>query len=230
MFAYLLESKKGGRRSVWGAVASVAGHTAVIAFAVFATAQARVEQPQRDPGIHWIPPRAAPPAAPPALTRRADPTTVRVPKSPPLAIDRIDVVVPPVDLGVTLQPAAPPIGGGFTDNTASTPSATSNVPSIEPLGADQVERQVYLRPGSNPPSYPAALRVSGVEGEVLVLFVVNEAGRVESSTIRFVRSDHVLFERSVHEALRDMRFVPAEVGGRKVRQLVQMPFMFTLDR
>jgi len=27
-----------------------------------------------------------------------------------------------------------------------------------------------------------------------------------------------------------MRFVPAEIGGRKVRQLVQMPFVFTLNR
>jgi len=27
-----------------------------------------------------------------------------------------------------------------------------------------------------------------------------------------------------------MRFVPAEIGGKKVRQLVQMPFLFTLSR
>jgi protein TonB len=34
----------------------------------------------------------------------------------------------------------------------------------------------------------------------------------------------------VRVALRRMRFIPAEVGGAKVRQLVQMPFVFTLSR
>jgi protein TonB len=34
----------------------------------------------------------------------------------------------------------------------------------------------------------------------------------------------------VRVALRRMRFIPAEVGGVKVRQLVQMPFVFTLSR
>jgi periplasmic protein TonB len=45
-----------------------------------------------------------------------------------------------------------------------------------------------------------------------------------------VRSDNRLFEDAVKEALRRMRFISAEAGGRKVRQLVQMPFVFTLAR
>ena len=60
-------------------------------------------------------------------------------------------------------------------------------------------------------------------------FTVNERGLVESDSVRFVRSDNVLFERSVRNVLRRMRFAPAEIGGRKVRQLVQMPFVFTLN-
>jgi outer membrane biosynthesis protein TonB len=31
-------------------------------------------------------------------------------------------------------------------------------------------------------------------------------------------------------ALGRMHFVPAEIGGKKVRQLVQMPFLFKLSR
>jgi periplasmic protein TonB len=34
----------------------------------------------------------------------------------------------------------------------------------------------------------------------------------------------------VRTALRRMRFVPAQIGGKKVRQLVQMPFVFTLQK
>jgi len=39
-----------------------------------------------------------------------------------------------------------------------------------------------------------------------------------------------LFTNSVKQALSGMRFYPAEIGGRKVKQLVQQPFNFTLTR
>ena len=65
---------------------------------------------------------------------------------------------------------------------------------------------------------------------MVALFVVSEAGRVEPATVRFTASDNPLFEVAVRNALDGMRFVPAEVGGKKVRQLVQMPFVFTLTR
>ncbi len=96
--------------------------------------------------------------------------------------------------------------------------------------ADQVEKQVSVVPGSPPPRYPEMLRNSGVEGQVTAVFVVDEMGRAEEDSIRFARSDNPLFEDAVKQALRRMRFVPAEIGGRKVRQLVQMPFVFTLAR
>ncbi len=62
------------------------------------------------------------------------------------------------------------------------------------------------------------------------MFVVDEQGRVEEASVRFVRSDNQLFEEAVRVALRRMRFIPAQVGGRKVKQQAQMPFVFTLSR
>jgi protein TonB len=70
----------------------------------------------------------------------------------------------------------------------------------------------------------------GVEGRVSAEFVVNEQGRAEEESIRFVRSDNRLFNDAVRAALLRMRFIPAEVGGRKVRQLVEMPFVFAIAR
>jgi len=98
------------------------------------------------------------------------------------------------------------------------------------LSAEQVEKQVAVIAGNAPPRYPEALRQAGVEGRVIAEFVVNELGRTEEASIRFVQSDNHLFEDAVRLALRRMRFIPAEVGGRKVRQLVEMPFVFTLAR
>ena len=84
--------------------------------------------------------------------------------------------------------------------------------------------------GSAPPRYPEVLRSSGVEGKVIAQFVVDEQGRVEEGSLGFLRSDNRLFEDAVRVALVRMRFIPAEIGGVKVRQLVQMPFVFTLSR
>jgi hypothetical protein len=43
-----------------------------------------------------------------------------------------------------------------------------------------------------------------------------------------VRATHEIFVIAVRNALPNMRFVPAEVRGRKVRQLVQEPFVFAI--
>jgi len=130
-----------------------------------------------------------------------------------------DVISKPTDFGSgTIGATAGNRGEGATAATGGT------------FRADQVEKQVSVVPGSPPPRYPEILRSAGVEGQVTALFVVDETGRAEEDSVRFVRSDNPLFENAVKQALHRMRFVPAEIGGRKVRQLVLMPFVFTLAR
>lgn len=94
----------------------------------------------------------------------------------------------------------------------------------------QVEKPAAIIPGYGSPVYPDSLLASGFEGQVLAQFVVDTTGRVERDSFKIIRSDHDLFTLSVRRALADMRFVPAEVGGRKVRQLVQTPFVFNRRR
>jgi protein TonB len=74
------------------------------------------------------------------------------------------------------------------------------------------------------------LRSANVEGEVLAQFVVDTTGRVEPNSIKILKSSHDLFTNAVQQALRTARYYPAEIGGRKVKQLVQQPFNFTLTR
>lgn len=84
--------------------------------------------------------------------------------------------------------------------------------------------------GNPTPRYPSALASAGVEGEVAVRFVVDTTGRVETGSVKSVRSTHALFEREVHDVLRRMRFLAAESGGVKVRQLVEQTFRFEIGR
>lgn len=83
-------------------------------------------------------------------------------------------------------------------------------------------------PNSPTPQYPDILRQAGVEGEALVSFVVDTTGRADVSSFKVIRATHDLFATAVKNALPRMRFIPAEVGDKKVRQLVQQPFSFAI--
>ena len=78
------------------------------------------------------------------------------------------------------------------------------------------------------PVYPPALLRNRTEGEVLVQFVVNEAGVAEMSTFRVVRSTNIEFTEAVRTAIQSTRFAPAKLNGANVRQVVQQPFAFAL--
>jgi len=96
--------------------------------------------------------------------------------------------------------------------------------------ASEVEVQVVAVTSTIRPEYPSSLRSSGVEGQVVAEFVVNEKGRADRESLRIVSSTHKLFADAVTRALPDMRFRPARIGGKPVSQLVQQLFVFRLDR
>jgi TonB family protein len=94
----------------------------------------------------------------------------------------------------------------------------------------QVQRTASPMPGNPSPRYPDALREANVEGEVLAEFIVDENGRPDAASLKVLRSSHDLFTKSVTAALPNMRFIPAQIDGRAVRQLVTMPFEYSLHK
>ncbi|HJQ11556.1 MAG TPA: energy transducer TonB [Gemmatimonadaceae bacterium] len=93
----------------------------------------------------------------------------------------------------------------------------------------QVEKAVE-RIGGASPEYPASLRDRGVQGTVVIQFVVNENGRADPGSVKVLDSTDPAFTAAVKEALPRMKFSAAQIGGKKVSQLVQMPFQFHLNR
>jgi periplasmic protein TonB len=229
MLETLLESKPKGSRSTAGTIASITTHTALIAAAVFATAQARVQPRVASETVRAV-------YFPPNIPR------VHAPRSTPAAPTRpvdghrmifigthIDIAIPPIDITTVVSK---PGDFGSASTGALRPDGVE--PQTAPYGstfrADQVDRQVGLIPGARPPAFPESLRGAGIEGKVVVEFVVDERGLPVQGSIRVVQSDNDLFADAVRAALGRLRFTPAEVGGKKVSQLVQMPFVFTLNR
>ena len=94
----------------------------------------------------------------------------------------------------------------------------------------QVEQAVTVAEGNPRPRFPDALRAANIEGEVLAQFVADTFGMADMRTFKVLKSSHDLFTNAVRTVLPTMKFNPALVGGKKVKQLVQMPFQFNLSR
>jgi len=163
-----------------------------------------------------------------------------VPVAPPQGFKVIAPVVnvptslPTVDLSKALTNENDFSGKGVAGGSSSgVKGGTGNEGDTgKDAGADhgpymefQVEKPV-AKIGGDAPEYPSALKADGVEGTVLAQFVVNESGRYESGTLKILNSSNPAFAAAVKDALPRMRFSAAQIGGKKVQQLVQMPFQF----
>ena len=94
----------------------------------------------------------------------------------------------------------------------------------------QVDEIVERYPSSAVPAYPPELSAQGKEGKVDATYVVDTAGRVDTTTIQVLQSDHPRFTESVRTALGEALFRPAKRAGQPVRQLVQQRFNFKLSQ
>jgi TonB family protein len=110
---------------------------------------------------------------------------------------------------------------GFLCTTASGLGA-----QVSPASPCAGDRTAQMAVGSPQPAYPPALKASDVRGEVVVQFVVDASGTADTGTFKVIRSSDAAFAASVRAALPSMRFVPACINGRAVRQLVSLPFAF----
>jgi hypothetical protein len=79
-----------------------------------------------------------------------------------------------------------------------------------------------------PPVYPPALLESHIDGRVLAQFVVDTSGIPDMRTFKILESTGGLFSAAVRDAVPGLRFVPAKLEGRRVRQVVQQPFNFAV--
>ncbi|QJR37492.1 M56 family metallopeptidase [Gemmatimonas groenlandica] len=93
-----------------------------------------------------------------------------------------------------------------------------------------LDQQAAIAPGAVGPAYPPTLRAAGVQGSVVAQVIINADGTADMSSLKVLRSPDPLFTESVKTALAQMKFSPATVKGRAVRQLMQLPFEFSLQK
>ncbi len=91
---------------------------------------------------------------------------------------------------------------------------------------DEIDQ--HPRPVIQPkPQYPIELRRAGIQGEVVVEFVVDENGNVRNPTI--YRSENPGFNEAALKAIRGWRFEAGVKDGKKVKVRVRLPMPFVLN-
>ncbi|MEP7380357.1 MAG: energy transducer TonB [Gemmatimonadota bacterium] len=214
-------------------------HAVLITLVVVAGGQAaeKFEKPKQEK-VDFVevkkdeppPPKDEPPPPPPPDVVAAPPP----PKGFQILTAPVEIpdVLPDIDLTKKVTNEADFSGKGAAGGTAKGVEGGKPqlVASDQPFFEFQVEKPVQALPGGSQPRYPDILRQAGVEGEVLAQFIVDTTGRAEMNSYKVLKTSHELFGVAVKNALQGMRFIPAEVGGRKVRQLVQQPFSFAISK
>jgi protein TonB len=116
--------------------------------------------------------------------------------------------------------------GGSVANSSSGAGSGVGAGGNPAVGIDQVEHPPAVV-SSVTPVYPQLARRRGIEGVVVLKFVVNQIGAVENE-IQIVDSVPVLDDAAI-DALRRWRFSPGrDRDGNPVRVLLEIPIRFTL--
>ena len=256
----LLESSKPTKkgRSAGGTIFSVILHSLIIFLAVFATARAGTRRAEkRETKVNFVemkkneppPKKEEPKPEPPKPKKAPTPKVVSVPlpkevaPAPPKGFKvlaapvNIPTNIPTIDLSKAVTNAndfsgkgvAGGSANGVKGGTGKEGDTGKEAGAHGPYMEFQVEKPVE-KIGGDAPEYPQSLRDSGVEGRVLAQFVVGENGRYEAGSLKILDSSNPAFTAAVKDALPRMRFSAAQIGGRKVAQLVQMPFQFHLQK
>ncbi|MCC6927699.1 MAG: TonB family protein [Gemmatimonadaceae bacterium] len=93
----------------------------------------------------------------------------------------------------------------------------------------QVDSAAARYDDSAAPPYPPRMLEKRIEGSVGIQYVVDTTGAADIASIVILSATHPDFAESVKHTLPEMRFRPAVMNGRKVRQLVQQMFAFKID-
>jgi periplasmic protein TonB len=234
MFGTLIESRAVTPRRTGGSVASILIHSLIITGGVVATARdvigTRAEPPIAVvvPYVRRVDPRPVDPRRPASVSNAS---AVPAPFIQRLAVPTIiPVGIPPIDMTGSVTPI------DFGHGRIGTPGIFCERDCAATPATDSAGRQLWntrdlmmrMLEEPVPPRYPESLRRAGVEGDVVVRFVVDTTGRVDMRTVEVLQSTHDAFTIAVRETLPKLRFAPATGGERTMRALAVMPFRFTL--
>ncbi len=235
MFDHLLASAPqhgGARKSLPGAITSMAIHGGVVWLAVVATIKTAevIEEAAADTTMIFLTQEAEetenkPPPVAEILQIEPPPKGFQVLQAP----IEIPTEIPPIDLSERFDPrdfsGSGVQGGVFSGVVGGTGPVDLTMTFREAAVDERPERL------SGPmPRYPEMLRQAGIEGTVLLEFVIDTSGHVEAELIKVLSSTNRAFEGPARDVIRRSLYRPGRVRGQAVRVLVTQQIGFTIQR
>lgn len=126
-------------------------------------------------------------------------------------------------VGVIQREEPPPLSGL---DPVDAPALSELVGEDSVFSLIEVDSAASRYEWSAAPAFPPTMLAQRQSGYVRAEWVVDETGVADTTTLRIVESTHPEFAKAVRDALPFMRFRPARIGEKAVRQLVQQPFHF----
>ncbi|GAB4380750.1 MAG: hypothetical protein Kow0075_12240 [Salibacteraceae bacterium] len=103
---------------------------------------------------------------------------------------------------------------------------SSYVPATFPGGNDALFKHISMIT-----VYPQEAVVEGIDGIVIVQFVINEEGRVVQDSTRIIRSAHPLLDAEATRVVNSLEgWKPALVDGKPVASIYRIPMVFRLTK
>lgn len=235
MFGVLLESRARRQRRTGGAALSVAAHVAIVGAVTAFTVPKRPVAPTK---IDVVSVKLVTDQPKPRTETRH--TSAAAPRRGPFDV-LVDVPIPVPTISNQLpaieMPHGPPLdslllaargrsGGDPRGLLGRLDLAGDSSSASEWRGTEALMRVITQAK----PRYPESLRQAAIEGRVLVQFRVDTLGMIDPASVQILSSTHELFSRAVRDALGGFRFRAAEVNGRRVVALAEMPFEFAIRR
>jgi hypothetical protein len=119
-------------------------------------------------------------------------------------------------------------GDKTADSLVSAPPGNNDEKTDSVFTILEVDTAVVRSRMSAAPAYPLDLLTKHVEGAVLARYVVDTTGFADVESFVVVDATNPGFVDAVRDALPYMRFTPAKIGVKKVRQLVEQRFGFRI--
>ena len=234
MFNNLIESKRKSEKTLGGTLVSIGLHALLITLAVYVTAHAGQQVAEKNRQEDVVFAKAPPPPPPPPDQPKPPPPDVVAAPPPPKGFQvlqapiNIPDKIPDIDLSKAVTDEKDFSGKGVAGGKANGVVGGTPTNSDQPYFEFQVEKPALQREGNPFPKYPSMLESSRIEGEVLAQFVVDTTGRADMGTFKVLSASNELFGSSLKSVLPQWRFYPAEAGGHKVKQIVQLPVKFAV--
>lgn len=165
------------------------------------------------------PPPPPPPDEPPPPEDKPEPA-----KEPEQLQE--DTSLPPMSLSQLEMALEGGTGSGIGDFSFGFNTASNMVDQIDVFELSQLDK-APTPTMQIPPNYPAEMQRNKVSGDVVLMLVLDEKGRVREAKVE--RSSNPAFERPAIDAAKQWMFEPAVKDGKPVRARLRAPIRFGIN-